>query len=89
MDGDACFSPQVLTLLGGIALVIQGVIVYLFRGWMGALKDQLTVERLSCQDALKEARLERDRAYEGWESVVGLGERAVATQQRRERRPRS
>ena len=83
MDGDVCFSPQALALLGGIWVVIQGVIVYLFRGWLGSLKEQLVAERATCSDALREAREQRDRALKGWEDTVGLGEQAVRRERRR------
>lgn len=71
---DVCFSPGALTLLGGIATVLQGVIVALFWGWIQSLKD-----------SIQEARAERDRAIDGWEATIGLGEKAV----RRERRQRT
>ena len=83
MDSDVCFSPQALTFLGAVWLVIQGAIVYLFRGWVGALKDQLGAERTTCMDAIKEARDQRDRALKGWEDTVGLGEQAVRRVRRR------
>jgi hypothetical protein len=62
----------VLALLGAIWVVIQAAIVYLFRGWMGAL-----------QDSIKEARAERDRVADGWERTMGLGETAVRREKRR------
>lgn len=34
-------------------------------------------------DSIKEARSERDRALDGWEQTVGLGERAVVKRERR------
>lgn len=34
-------------------------------------------------DSIKEARSERDRALDGWEQTVGLGEKAVRQQRRR------
>lgn len=34
-------------------------------------------------DSIKEARAERDRAMEGWEQTVGLGEKAVRRERRR------
>jgi hypothetical protein len=36
----------------------------------------------SLRDSLREAREQRDRALDGWESTIGLGEKVV----RRERR---
>lgn len=74
-----CFSGAALALLGTIWLGVQAVIVFLFRGWMGSLRDQIT----SCEDSIKEARAERDRMADGWEKTVGLGEQAVRQQRRR------
>jgi hypothetical protein len=72
-DGNLCFSPQQLTLLTGAWLVIQGVIVYLFRGWLASLNDQV-----------REAREQRNWALSGWEDTVGAGEKV----ERRRRAPR-
>lgn len=35
------------------------------------------------KDSIREARAERDRALDGWESTVGLGEKAVRRERRR------
>lgn len=69
---DICFSPGVLALLGSLWVVIQAVIVFLFRGWISSL-----------QDSIKEARAERDRMADGWEATIGLGEKAVRRERRR------
>lgn len=69
---DACFSPAALALLGSAWVVIQGVIVVLFWGWINSLKD-----------SIREARAERDRMADGWEATVGLGEKAVRRERRR------
>lgn len=37
----------------------------------------------SKDDSIKEARAERDRMADGWELVVGLGEKAVRRERRR------
>jgi hypothetical protein len=79
MDNDTCFSPQAIAFLGAVWLVIQGVIVFLFRGWIGSLKDQIT----ACSAEITQARVERDRAMDGWEATIGLGEKAVRQQRRR------
>lgn len=76
---DICFSGVQLAFLGAIWVVVQGVIVFLFRGWMGSLKDQIT----ACTETIKEARAERDRMADGWERTVGLGEKAVREVRRR------
>jgi len=34
-------------------------------------------------DSIKEARSERDRALDGWEATIGLGEKAVKRERRR------
>lgn len=69
---DVCFSPGVLALLSAIWLVLQGVIVTLFWGWIRAM-----------QDSIREARAERDRMADGWEATIGLGEKAVRRERRR------
>lgn len=76
---DICFSGAQLVFLGGIWVVIQGVIVFLFRGWLGSLKDQI----VACEASIREARAERDRMADGWEKTIGLGETAVKHQRRR------
>lgn len=58
--------------LGAIWAVIQGVIVFLFHGWVGSLKESLV-----------EARAERDRMADGWEATINLGEKAVRRERRR------
>jgi hypothetical protein len=35
-------------------------------------------------DSIKEARSERDRALDGWEQTVGLGEKVARRERRRE-----
>lgn len=70
--GDTCFPPQALVLLGAVATVIQAVILALFWGWINSMKD-----------SIREARAERDRALEGWEATIGLGEKAVKRERRR------
>lgn len=35
------------------------------------------------RDSIKEARAERDRALDGWEATIGLGEKAVRRERRR------
>lgn len=37
----------------------------------------------SMNDSIKEARAERDRALDGWEATIGLGEKAVKRERRR------
>ena len=69
---DVCLSPGVLALLSAIWLVLQGVIVTLFWGWIRAM-----------QDSIQEARNERDRMADGWEQTIGLGEKAVRRERRR------
>jgi hypothetical protein len=66
LDGNLCFSPGWLPIIGTIWVVIQGVVIYLFRGWMQSMQAQIL-----------EAQTQRDRALTGWESTLGLGERAV------------
>lgn len=68
-----CFSPGALALLGAIWLVLQGVIVFLFRGWFGALNQQIAAEHAN----VMEARSERDRVTDSLEATIGLGEKAV------------
>jgi hypothetical protein len=79
MDNDTCFSPQALALLGILGGLIQGAVIFLFRGWVGSLKDQIS----ACQAEIGQARLERDRAMDGWEATIGLGEKAVRRERRR------
>lgn len=79
MDEGVCFSPSALALLGSVWVVIQGVIIFLFRGWLGSLKDQNT----QCRADIDSLRAERDRALGGWEQTLGLGERAVRRERRR------
>jgi hypothetical protein len=74
-----CFSGPQLVFLGTIWAVIQGVIVFLFRGWLGSLRDEIA----SCKDSIKEARAERDRMADGWEQTIGLGETVVKRERRR------
>lgn len=69
---DICFSGPALALLGGFWIVIQGVVVVLFWGWIRSL-----------QDSIHEARGERDRAIDGWERTVGVGEQAVRRERKR------
>jgi hypothetical protein len=78
-DGGVCFSPAALAFLGAAWVVIQGVIVFLFRGWLASLKDQIASER----SATLEARAERDRVTLGWERTLGLGETVVRREQRK------
>lgn len=59
-----------ICLSPGAVVVITGMVSTLF----GALVWQM-------RDSIREARAERDRAFDGWEATVGLGEKAV----RRER----
>jgi hypothetical protein len=77
VDGNLCFSSQLLPLLGAIWIVIQGVVIYLFRGWMQSMQAQIL-----------EAQTQRDRALSGWESTLGLGEKAVQREKRSPRGPR-
>lgn len=77
MDGNLCFSSSLLPVLGAIWLVIQGVVIYLFRGWMQSMQAQIL-----------EAQTQRDRALSGWESTLGLGEKAVQREKRAPRGPR-
>ncbi|HEX5164232.1 MAG TPA: hypothetical protein VFV93_02450 [Thermomicrobiales bacterium] len=35
------------------------------------------------KDSIREARAQRDRALDGWEATVGLGEKAVRRERRR------
>lgn len=79
VDGGVCFSPAALTLLGTIWVVIQALVIYLFRGWMGALNTHIS----TCQATILKVEAERDRALDGWESVVGLGEKAIRRVDRR------
>lgn len=37
----------------------------------------------SKDDSIREARAERDRALDGWEQTLGLGEKAVKRERRR------
>jgi hypothetical protein len=37
----------------------------------------------SMQDSIREAREQRDRALDGWEQTIGLGEKAVRRERRR------
>jgi hypothetical protein len=78
LDGNLCFPSSSLPLLGAIWLVIQGVIIYLFRGWMTSMQAQIL-----------EAQTQRDRALSGWESTLGLGEKAVQREKRAPRGPRA
>jgi hypothetical protein len=57
LDGNLCFSPGWLPIIGTIWVVIQGVVIYLFRGWMQSMQAQIL-----------EAQTQRDRALTGWES---------------------
>jgi hypothetical protein len=77
--GGVCFSPAALYLLGAIWVVIQALVVYLFRGWMGSLNAQIS----NCQATIIKIEAERDRALDGWEATVGLGEKAVRRVDRR------
>jgi hypothetical protein len=77
VDGNLCFSSQLLPLFGAIWIVIQGVVIYLFRGWMQSMQAQIL-----------EAQTQRDRALTGWESTLGLGEKAVQREKRAPRGPR-
>lgn len=73
MDGEGvCFSGPALTLLGGIWVVLQGALVFLFMGWINSQKD-----------SIREARELRDRALDGWETTVGLGETVARRERRR------
>jgi hypothetical protein len=70
--GDICFSGSSLGVLTAVWAVVQGVIVFLFWGWINSLRD-----------SIREAREERDRAFDGWEKTIGLGETAVRRERRR------
>jgi hypothetical protein len=72
LGSEVCFSPGALTLLGVIGAALQATIVALFWGWIRSLED-----------SIREARAERDRALDGWEQTVGLGEKAVRRADRR------
>lgn len=59
MDLETCFSGQALVLLGTIGGVIQTVVVALF--WLGIR---------SKDDAIKDARAQRDRALDINEQMI-------------------
>jgi hypothetical protein len=84
LDGNLCFSSSLLPVLGAIWLVIQGVVIYLFRGWMQSMQAQI----LEARAQILEAQTQRDRALTGWESALGLGEKAVQREKRVPRGPR-
>lgn len=67
MGSETCFSPSALILLGTIGGVIQVVIVTLF--WLGIrAKD----------DAIRDARQQRDRALDINEQMIPPLEQGVA-----------
>ena len=52
------------------------VISALVSGLFGALL-------VTMRDSVREAREQRDRALDGWEATIGLGEKAVRRERRR------